>query len=93
MNQLFVSLVIYTLPMSKKDLRWLVIRCCENRHRKSKTRKEEEEASRPATWTNIASVGNVTFSVLGPRKLRAKFIIPELHHTDNYLFKENPCLF
>lgn len=45
MNQLFVFLAIYTSPASKKDLRQLVIRCCENRHGKSKTmRKEEEEA-------------------------------------------------
>lgn len=90
MNQLFVFLAIYTLPASKKDLRQLVIRCCENRHGKSKTlRKVGEEANRPATWTNIASVVNLTLFALDPRKLRTKFVIPELH---NPLFKENPLL-
>lgn len=85
---LFVFLAIYTLPASKKDRRQLVIRCCENRHGKSKTgRKEEEEANRPATSTNIVSVVHLTLFALGPRKLRAKFIIPELDSPDNYLFK------
>ena len=52
MNQLFVFLAIYTLLAPKKDLRQLVIRCCENRHGKSKTRrKEEEEANRPVEHT------------------------------------------
>lgn len=79
MNQLFVFLAIYTLPASKKDLRQLVIRCCENRHGKSKTmREEKEEVNILATWTNIVSVVNLTLFALDPRKLRAKFIIPEL---------------
>lgn len=91
MNQLFVFLAIYTLPASKKDLRQLVIRRCENRHGKSKTmRKEEEEANIPATWLNIVSVVSLTLFALGPRKLGAKFIFPELHSPDNYLFKGNP---
>lgn len=93
MNQLFVFLAIYTPPASKKDLRQLVIRCCENRRGKSKTmRKEEEEANIPASWTDIVSVVNLTLLALDPRKLRAKFIIPELHNPDNYLFKDNPLL-
>lgn len=92
-NPLFVFLAIYTLPAPKKDLRQLVIRCCENRHGKSKTmRKEKEEANIPVTWTNIVSVVNLTLFALHPRKLRAKFIIPELHNLDNYLFKENSLL-
>lgn len=53
-------------------------------------RKEEEEANIPATWTNIVSVVNLTLFALDPRKLGAKFIIPEFHNPDNYLFKENP---
>lgn len=90
MNQLFVFLAIYTPPASKKDLRQLVIRCCENRRGKSKTmRKEEEEANIPAARTDIVSVVNLTLFALDPRKLGAKFIIPELHNPDNYLFKEN----
>ena len=93
MNQLFVFLAIYTLPASKKGLRQLVIRCCENRHGKSKTsREEEEEANRPATWTNIVSVVNLTLFTLDPRKLRTKFVIPELHNPDSHLFKENLLL-
>lgn len=84
-------LAIYTLPASKKDLRQLVIRGCENRHGKSKTtRKEEEEANIPAAWTNIVSVVNLTLFALDPRKLGAKFIIPELHNPDNYLFERQP---
>jgi hypothetical protein len=50
-------------------------------------RKEEEEANIPATWTNIVSVVNLTLFTLDPRNLKAKFIIPELHNLDNYLFK------
>lgn len=93
MNQLFVSLAIYTLPASKKDLRQLVIRCCENRHGKSKaTRKKGEEANIPASGTNMVSVVNLTLFALDPRKLGAKFIIPEFHNPDNYLFKENSLL-
>lgn len=93
MNQLFVFLAIYTPPASKKDLRQLVIRCCENRRGKSKTmRKEEEEANIPATWTDRASVVNLTLFASDPRKLRAKFITPEGRESDNYLFKANPPL-
>lgn len=92
-HQLFVCLAIYILPDSKNDLRQLVIRCCENRHGKSKTtRKEEEEANIPTTWTNIVSVVNLTLFALDPRKLRAKFILLELHNLDNYLFKGNARL-
>lgn len=93
MNQLFVFLAIYTPPASKKDLRQLVIRCCENRRGKSKTmRKEEEEANIPAAWTDIVSVVSLTLFALDPRKLGAKFIIAELHNPDSYLFKENALI-
>lgn len=93
MHELFVFPAIYTPPASKKDLRQLVIRGCENRHGKSKTtRKEEEESNRPATRPNMVSVVPLTLFTLHPRKLGAKFIILELHHLGNYLFGENLLL-
>lgn len=92
-DPLFVSLAIYTLPASKRDRRQLVIRCCENRPGKSKARRqEEEEASRPATSTDIVSVVHRTLFAWGPRKLGAKFMIPELDSPDNDPFKRKSAL-